>query len=116
MNENLYFRTILTYVTFVTVGVARLMHDSTYFIFVLPLGTFILAYVLIKCHFEAFVALSRSSEFFCRNQILRFAPVCKIGQSGFDKLALMLLLFDSQLYYGLFYKQSTFSKISFFGF
>jgi hypothetical protein len=30
----------------------------------LLLGTFILAHVLVKCHLEAFVALSRSSEFF----------------------------------------------------
>jgi hypothetical protein len=59
-------------VTFVTTSVASLMLDSTCFDVGLPLGTFTLAHVLIKCHFEAFVALSRSSEFFCRNQILQF--------------------------------------------
>jgi hypothetical protein len=57
MNENLSFSTILTKVTFVTASVASLMLDSTCFVLVLPLGTFILAHVLIKCHVEAFVAL-----------------------------------------------------------
>jgi hypothetical protein len=58
MNESLSFRTILTKVTFVTVSVASLMLGSTCFVFLLPLGTFILAHVLAKCHLEAFVALS----------------------------------------------------------
>jgi hypothetical protein len=57
MNESLSFRTILTKVTFVTTSVASLMLDSTYFILGLPLGTFILAYVLVKRHLEAFVVL-----------------------------------------------------------
>jgi hypothetical protein len=52
-----------------------LMLDSTYFISILPLGTFILAYVLVKCHFKAFVALYRSSEIFCWNRILWFAKL-----------------------------------------
>jgi hypothetical protein len=51
-------------VTFVTTGVASLILDSTCFILGLPLGTFILAHVLVKCHLEAFVALSRSSKIF----------------------------------------------------
>jgi hypothetical protein len=57
MNESLSFRTILTKVAFVTASIASLRLDSTYFVLGLPLGTFILAHVLIKCHFEAFVAL-----------------------------------------------------------
>jgi hypothetical protein len=65
MNERLSFRTILTKMTFVTISVASLMLDSTYFVLGLPLGTFILAYVLVKYHFKAFVALSRSSRIFC---------------------------------------------------
>jgi hypothetical protein len=72
MNESLSFRAILTKVTFVTTSVASLMLNSTCFDVVLPLGTFILGHVFIKCHFEAFVALSRSSEIFYRNRILRF--------------------------------------------
>jgi hypothetical protein len=55
MNESLSFRTILTKVTFVTTSVASLMLDSTYFVLRFPLGTFILAHVLVKCHLEAFV-------------------------------------------------------------
>jgi hypothetical protein len=58
MNESLSFRTILTKVTFVTVSVVSLMLDSTCFVLGLPLGTFILAHVLVKCHIKAFVALS----------------------------------------------------------
>jgi hypothetical protein len=72
MNERLSFSTILTKVTFVTISVASLMLDSTCFVLGLPLGTFILAYILVKCHLEAFVTLSRSSAIFCRNWILRF--------------------------------------------
>jgi hypothetical protein len=48
MNESLSFRTIFTKVTFVTASVANLMLDSTCFIPELPLGTFILAHVLVK--------------------------------------------------------------------
>jgi hypothetical protein len=73
MNESLSFRAILTKVTFVTASVASLMLDSTCFILGLLLGTFILAYVPLKCHFEAFVTLSRSSGVFCQNWILWFA-------------------------------------------
>jgi hypothetical protein len=73
MNETFSFGTILTKVTFVTTSVASLMLDSTCFILELPLGTFILAHVLVKCHFEAFVAVSRSSVIFCRNRTIRFA-------------------------------------------
>jgi hypothetical protein len=76
MNECLSFRTILTKVTskvtFITSSVAYLMLDPTYFVLGMPLGTFILPHVLIKCHLEAFIALPRSSEIFCRNPILRF--------------------------------------------
>jgi hypothetical protein len=57
MNESLSFRTILTKVTFVTASVAYLMLDPTYFVIRMPLGTFILLHVLVKCHLEAFVAL-----------------------------------------------------------
>jgi hypothetical protein len=57
MDESLSFETILTKVTFTTASVASLMLDSTSFVLGLPLGTFILAHVLVKCHFEAFVAL-----------------------------------------------------------
>jgi hypothetical protein len=65
MNESLSFRAILTKVTFVTVSVASLMIDPTCFVLRLPLSTFILAHVLVKCHLEAFVALSRNSGIFC---------------------------------------------------
>jgi hypothetical protein len=44
-------------VTFVMTSVESLMLDSTFFVLGLPLGTFILAHVLVKCHLEAFVAL-----------------------------------------------------------
>jgi hypothetical protein len=57
MNESLSFRTILTKVTFVTASVAYLMLDPTCFILGMPLDTFILPHVLVKCHLEAFVAL-----------------------------------------------------------
>jgi hypothetical protein len=73
MNERLSFRTILTKMTFVTASVAGLMLDSTCFILELHFGTFILAHVLVKCHFKAFVALSRSSTIFYWNRILQFA-------------------------------------------
>jgi hypothetical protein len=58
MNESLSFRTILTKVNFVMASVASLMFDSTCSVLGLPPGTFILARVLVKCHLEAFVALS----------------------------------------------------------
>jgi hypothetical protein len=45
MNESLSFRAILSKVTFVTVSVASLMLDSTYFVFGLPFDTFTLAHV-----------------------------------------------------------------------
>jgi hypothetical protein len=57
MNKSLSFRIILTKVTFVTTSVTSLMINSTCFILGLPLDTFILAYVLVKCHIEAYVAL-----------------------------------------------------------
>jgi hypothetical protein len=55
MNERLSFRTILTKMTFVTTSVASLMLDFTCFVLRFPFGTFILAHVLVKCHFKAFV-------------------------------------------------------------
>jgi hypothetical protein len=73
MNESLSFRAILTKVTFVMASVASLMLDPTCFVLGLPLDTFILANVLVKCHLESFVALYRSSRIFCRNRILWFA-------------------------------------------
>jgi hypothetical protein len=73
MNESLSFRAILTMVTFVTTSIAYLMLDPTCFVLGMPLGTFILTHVLVKCHFEAFVALFRSSKIFCRNRTLQFA-------------------------------------------
>jgi hypothetical protein len=73
MNESLSFRAILTKVTFVTASIANLMLDSTYFVLGFPLGTFILAYVLVKYHFKAFVVLSRCSRIFCRNRTILFA-------------------------------------------
>jgi hypothetical protein len=57
MNECLSFRTILTKVNFDTTSVAYLILDSTYFVLGMPLGTFILPHMLVKCHIEAFVAL-----------------------------------------------------------
>jgi hypothetical protein len=57
MNESLSFRTILTKVTFVTASVAYLMLDSTCFVLEMPLGTFILPHMLVKCQLEAFDAL-----------------------------------------------------------
>jgi hypothetical protein len=76
MNESLSFRTILTEVTFVTASVAYLMLDPTCLVFEMPFDTFILAHVLVKCHFRAFVALSRSSGIFCRNRTVRFLHTC----------------------------------------
>jgi hypothetical protein len=73
MNESLSFRTILTKVTFVTASVAYLMLDPTCFVPGMPLGTFILPHVIVKCHLEVFVVLPWSSEFFWLNRILRFA-------------------------------------------
>jgi hypothetical protein len=58
MNESLNFSIILTKMTFVTISVASLMLDSTCFLLGLPLSTFILAHVLVRCHLEPFVALS----------------------------------------------------------
>jgi hypothetical protein len=72
MNEILSFRIILTKVTFVMTSVAYLMLDPTCFVHGMPLGTFILPHVLVKCHLEAFVALLQSSKIFCLNWILRF--------------------------------------------
>jgi hypothetical protein len=57
MNEDLSFRIILTKVTFVTASVANLILDSTCFVPGLPLDTFILTHILVKCHLKAFVAL-----------------------------------------------------------
>jgi hypothetical protein len=57
MNEILSFRTILTKVTIVTASVAYLMLDPTFFVLGMPLDTFILPHVLVKCHLKAFVAL-----------------------------------------------------------
>jgi hypothetical protein len=73
MNESLSFSIILTKVTFVTASVASLILDSTCFVLKLSLGTFIFAHVLVKYHFDAFVALFRSSEIFYRNRTIRFA-------------------------------------------
>jgi hypothetical protein len=70
MNERLSFRTILIKMTFVTATVSGLVLDSTCFILGLPLGTFILAHVLVKCQFKVFIARSRSSVIFYRNWIL----------------------------------------------
>jgi hypothetical protein len=65
MNESLSFRAFLTKVTFVMASVVNLMLDPTCFVLGLPLDTFILTHVIIKCHLEGFVALSRSSGIFC---------------------------------------------------
>jgi hypothetical protein len=73
MNESLSFRAILTKVTFVTISVASLMLDPTCFVLGLPLGTFVLAHVLVKCHLKVFVTLSRNFGIFYRNWILQFA-------------------------------------------
>jgi hypothetical protein len=73
MDESLSFREILTKVTFVTVSVASLMLDSTCLVLRFPLGTFILAHILVKCHFKEFIALSRSPEIFYRNRTIWFA-------------------------------------------
>jgi hypothetical protein len=59
-------------VTIVTASVASLMLDFTCFILGLPLGTFILAHILVKCHFKAFVALSKCSRIFYQNRTIRF--------------------------------------------
>jgi hypothetical protein len=77
MNESLSFTTILTKVTFVTTSVAYLMHDPTCFVFLMPLGTFILSHVLLP---------------------KPDTPVCQTGQSSFNRLALKLLFLDKQLY------------------
>jgi hypothetical protein len=73
INESLSFKTILTKMTFVTTSVAGLMIDSTCFVLGLPLGTFFLAHILFKCHFEAFVALSKGYDTFYRNWTIQFA-------------------------------------------
>jgi hypothetical protein len=57
INKSLSFKTIITKVAFITASIASLMINSTCFIFGLPLGTLILAHILVKCHLEAFVAL-----------------------------------------------------------
>jgi hypothetical protein len=57
MSESLSFRIIVTKVTFVMASVAYLMFDPTCFVLGMPLDTFILPHVLVKCHLEAFVAL-----------------------------------------------------------
>jgi hypothetical protein len=49
------------------------MLDPTCFVLGMPLDTFILAHVLVKYYFGAFVALFRGSGFFYRNRALRFA-------------------------------------------
>jgi hypothetical protein len=114
MNERLSFRTILTNMTFVMTSVGSLILASTFFVLGLPVGTFILAHVLVKCHFKSFVALSRSSIIFYQNRILQFA---KPDNPIFGRLASMLLRLDSQLYCDLFLcNQKTFSEISFFVF
>jgi hypothetical protein len=81
MNESLSFRTILTKVTFVMASVAYFIFDPTWFVLGMPLGTFILPHVLVKCHLETFVTLPWSSKIFWQNRILRFAkpdsPVLK---------------------------------------
>jgi hypothetical protein len=120
-NKSFSFRIILTKVTFVMASVAYVMLDPTCFILGMPLGTFILTHVLVKCHFGAFVALSRSSGMFCRNQTLRFvkpdSPFCQTRQSGFYRLTSTLLFLDSQLHCSIFlYNRSTFFEISFFVF
>jgi hypothetical protein len=71
-DQSLSFRTIHTKVTFVTTSISSLMFDSTCFVLGFSLGTFILAHVLVKCHLEAFVALSKSSRIFCQNWTLWF--------------------------------------------
>jgi hypothetical protein len=72
MNERLSFRTMLTKMTFVMASVAGLMLDYTCFVLGLPFGTFIPAHVVVKFHFKAFIALSRSSRIFCKNWTLQF--------------------------------------------
>jgi hypothetical protein len=83
MNENLSFRTILTKMIFVMASVASLMLDSTCSIIWLLLGTFILAHVIVNCHFEAFIVLSRNSRIFVEtrysglpNRTVRFWQTC----------------------------------------
>jgi hypothetical protein len=86
MNESLSIRIILTKVTFVTTSVASLMFNSTCFVLRLPLDIFILAHVPLKCHFEAFVVLSRGSGIFCQNWTIQFQHTCfdvsSFGQSA----------------------------------
>jgi hypothetical protein len=59
--------------TFITTSVACLMLDCTCFVLGLPLGILILAHILFKCHFDAFVALSKGSGIFYRNWTIQFA-------------------------------------------
>jgi hypothetical protein len=74
------------------------MLNSTFFVLGLLLGTFIFAHVLVKYHLEAFVALCRSSNIFCQNQILQFA---KSDSSVLTDLLRRFFL-DRQLYFGIF--------------
>jgi hypothetical protein len=64
ISESLSFRTILTKVTFVTLSVAYLMLDPTCFIIGMPLGTFILPHVLVKCHLEALLHCPEVLKFY----------------------------------------------------
>jgi hypothetical protein len=68
MNESLSFRTILTKVTFFTTSVASLILDPICFIFGFLFDTSTLAHEPLKCHFEAFIALSRDSKFFAKTE------------------------------------------------
>jgi hypothetical protein len=111
MNESLSFWTILTKVTFVTVSVASLILYSTCFVLVLPLGTFILSHVLVKCTLKPLLHCLEVLIFLSKPDY----PGYQIGPSDFHILASMLLLLDSQLYCDLFLcKQSTFFDISLF--
>jgi hypothetical protein len=71
-NESLSFKTILTKVTFITTSVESLMLDPTCFVLRLSFGTFIFAYELVKCRFEAFVALSRVLNFSAKTEYSDF--------------------------------------------
>jgi hypothetical protein len=99
INESLSLKIILTKVNFDMKSVAYLMLNLACFVLGKPLGTFILAHVLVKSHFKAFVALSRSSTIFLSKTD---TPVCQTEQPSFYRLALTLLFLDSQLYCGLF--------------
>jgi hypothetical protein len=111
MNESLSFRTILTKVTFLTTSVANLMLDSTCFVLYCLLVLLFLPMYLSTTTLKHLLHCPKVLIFLLKLDIL----ICQTIHSDFDRLALMLLHLDRELYCTLFLcNQSTFSEINFF--